>query len=301
MKKTASPFAGLVKPRQTVYEAAAAILGPLYEGIVTGARDVCSEENLEPLHELRIALRRLRAGLRLFGPWLPPAGYDELDVELRRLNRGLGEVRDSDVWLEFCRQLPAKATASAWTVYLTSLAGRQRTRQARLKRLLQASATGLVLERLHQIVTIDLPALERRGDPVPVSLFAAYRLSRFFSRMEQHRAWRQQPCPAAFHAARRFFRRERYVAEFLMPGCGAVAGDFGSRLKALSASLGTVHDMDRAAARIADERIAAPVGLRRMIAGRRSEALADFEAGWQELISERYRRRFFRKLKRGGV
>jgi CHAD domain-containing protein len=49
------------------------------------------------VHQIRIATRRLRVALRLFGAMLPPRSAQRLARELRWLARGLSDVRDLDV------------------------------------------------------------------------------------------------------------------------------------------------------------------------------------------------------------
>jgi CHAD domain-containing protein len=51
----------------------------------------------EDVHQMRIAIRRLRVALRLFGHMLPIGRPDVLARELRWLARALGTVRDLDV------------------------------------------------------------------------------------------------------------------------------------------------------------------------------------------------------------
>jgi CHAD domain-containing protein len=51
----------------------------------------------EDVHQIRIATRRLRVALRLFGTMLPPRKAMRLRRELRWLARGLSDVRDLDV------------------------------------------------------------------------------------------------------------------------------------------------------------------------------------------------------------
>ncbi len=51
------------------------------------------------IHDARVALRRLGALLRAFGPLLPAAALAALKREMRWLRRGLGSARDLDVFL----------------------------------------------------------------------------------------------------------------------------------------------------------------------------------------------------------
>src|SRR5690606_23957499 len=54
----------------------------------------------EFIHQLRVALRRLRSLLHLFAPALPPAFVDEWKTTLRDTARRLGEARDLEVLYE---------------------------------------------------------------------------------------------------------------------------------------------------------------------------------------------------------
>jgi CHAD domain-containing protein len=54
----------------------------------------------EQIHQLRVAARRLRVGLRLFRRMLPSREVTRLRAELKWFARALGEVRDLDVYAE---------------------------------------------------------------------------------------------------------------------------------------------------------------------------------------------------------
>lgn len=59
---------------------------------------------IEPVHQLRVATRRLRAGLRLFAPVIPASGFTEwARRELAWLGGEIGAVRDQDVLAETVR------------------------------------------------------------------------------------------------------------------------------------------------------------------------------------------------------
>jgi CHAD domain-containing protein len=62
----------------------------------------------EPVHQLRVATRRLRAALRLFGPLLPARFAETTHRELAWLAQHIGAVRDLDVLLEAVRTRAAR-------------------------------------------------------------------------------------------------------------------------------------------------------------------------------------------------
>lgn len=83
--------------------------------------------DVEGVHQLRAALRRLRAALVLFAPVLRPDGIEPIGSELKRLGRVFGAARDWDV---FClKTLPhaaAELPEPAWALMLARTAEPQR-------------------------------------------------------------------------------------------------------------------------------------------------------------------------------
>jgi CHAD domain-containing protein len=67
--------------------------------------------DIERVHDMRVATRRLRAALEVFEPCFPPKPYREALREVKRLADGLGERRDRDVAIvalrRFNDQMPA--------------------------------------------------------------------------------------------------------------------------------------------------------------------------------------------------
>ncbi len=58
------------------------------------------EGQIEGVHQMRVAFRRLRSGLKLFRPLIPREASAALVEEIRWLNNVLGPARDWDVFLE---------------------------------------------------------------------------------------------------------------------------------------------------------------------------------------------------------
>jgi len=59
---------------------------------------------VEPLHDMRVATRRLRETLRLFQPYYAPPSFRKLSRKARRTTRILGLPREMDVNLELLRR-----------------------------------------------------------------------------------------------------------------------------------------------------------------------------------------------------
>ena len=81
-------------------EAAPAILlakaEPLFEleAAASGGAD------MDAVHDMRVASRRLRESMRLLAPLYPPAAFSAWYKRVRRVTRALGPVRDSDVFID---------------------------------------------------------------------------------------------------------------------------------------------------------------------------------------------------------
>ncbi len=66
--------------------------GGAAEALASGAGD-------EPLHDFRVALRRLRSALRTFRPWLEDSVRPRQEKRLKKIARSTNEERDAEVQL----------------------------------------------------------------------------------------------------------------------------------------------------------------------------------------------------------
>jgi CHAD domain-containing protein len=78
-------------------EAAAKIVSVRAEELAENAQGVLDTGDIERVHDMRVATRRLRAALEIFEPCFPAKAYDEALGEVKRLADALGERRDRDV------------------------------------------------------------------------------------------------------------------------------------------------------------------------------------------------------------
>ncbi len=105
----------------------------------------------EAIHQARVALRRLRSGLKLFRRRLDPASRDGFNAALRDLGRILGGARDWDVFvLETVPLVSRAAPGQAGSLDELAAAADPLRMQAheRLRETLAAPRTALVLEDL---------------------------------------------------------------------------------------------------------------------------------------------------------
>lgn len=91
---------------QRYVEAAAEIIGGRAEAVFAHKPvRVLDVADIEGVHEMRVATRRLRAALEVFGPCLHAKRGSRALREVKRLAAALGERRDRDVQLQLLEQL----------------------------------------------------------------------------------------------------------------------------------------------------------------------------------------------------
>ncbi len=86
-------------PRDTVAAAARKTLRIHFSRMLKHEAGTIDGRDIEELHDMRVAVRRLRAAVQLFRPYLPKEQATYLRKDLRRLGRALGPARDYDVML----------------------------------------------------------------------------------------------------------------------------------------------------------------------------------------------------------
>jgi len=126
------PRSALINPRDTAADAAHRIFQRQLDQFFSRTYGLPYDQDIEYVHEMRVALRRLRAALRVFRKVV---GYDltELGGELKRLAGVLGEVRDIDVFTAFLSAY-AEQAPDAHSRFLERLIQSQHRKRRRLYR-----------------------------------------------------------------------------------------------------------------------------------------------------------------------
>lgn len=179
-----------------------------------------SGEDAEDLHQMRVAVRRLRAMLKAARPFLDRATADQLRAELGWLGRALGPVRDLDVLLirltAEAAHFPADERAAVEVLVEGLHAERDRARIA-LHRALDARR----YQRLLKSVAAEAASTEP-GPAVADTVAALTGLVRGeFDRLAREVAKAgPEPEDGVLHALRIYGKRLRYTAELAQPLLG---------------------------------------------------------------------------------
>ena len=118
-----------VAPDEPYARAAAQIVRVRAAELFDHAEGVLDTEDIERVHDMRVASRRLRAVLEVFAPCFPRGPYRSVLRDVKRLADALGERRDPDVHLAAMEKLAATLPDSL-RPGVELLADRQRARQA---------------------------------------------------------------------------------------------------------------------------------------------------------------------------
>ena len=253
-----APFPALHRPgeplpRPALLDAGATIDDALAHLVATLARallhwaPLVSEADPEPVHQMRVALRRLRAALKLFRRAAACPELDEVADALRRLGRLLGAARDWDVFLGGLGGTVAAAFATERAIarLLREADARRRTHYAAL-------ASGLAGPEFRclglRLAELAVARPWRTSEPGPIAADALRDLLRHALRKrlrhvrELGTEIERQP-DAALHGLRLQCKRLRYSAEFAAPLFRARASRrFLRRLASVQERLGRLND-----------------------------------------------------------
>ena len=244
----------------TVEEGFAAICGTCLAQFQANLPGVLRDDDPEYLHQARVALRQLRAALRLFRHVCPLTEI-ELQQSLRNWVAVMGPVRDWDV---LCVEtLPAIAPHFADTQTWTHFADAAETQRKNARQAMRAALTGTNPGRVLLQFQRWLMRKAWRGQ-TPADATSAQRSANQIQRMAQlqalpdfatqalHRGQRKvrrmaqdfaRLAPDAHHALRILIKRQRYIAEFfksLQPG--AKGKPYLQALVVAQGSLGRAND-----------------------------------------------------------
>jgi CHAD domain-containing protein len=211
--------------------------------------------DIEDLHQMRVAVRRMRATLTAARPLLDPEWARDLRAELGWLGRGLGPVRDLDVLLLRLRGeiagLPEREQ-TAGEALVDALEVEHTAARADMLAVLDAPRYTALLERLADTVRQPLPTPQAtRSQP---DLLDLPRVELRKLRRDVQRAG-EDPPDEVLHALRIRAKRVRYTGELVEPALRSGPG--GKRVKRLITATAALQEVlgDHQDACVAEQRV----------------------------------------------
>ena len=222
-------------------------------------------QDIEYIHRMRVASRRLRAALPQFKDCFPEKQYTKWMKELTKITRALGEARDADVQIAFLQKSiknirkdpvlqkirePAHQPPREPAIRFLLLA-LQKKRDILQKRVLSA-ISGLeksnITDEMQSVFTtmgMNTRATRKRPPLQGIPPVAALRIGKRLSALLAYEPWVLHPeAVAEHHATRIAAKKLRYTMEIYGPVYRNNLAKPLARVKKMQEILGDIHDCD---------------------------------------------------------
>lgn len=206
--------------------------------------------DVEGIHAMRVASRRLRSCLRDFLPYLGKRRFVSTEKQMRRIADALGEVRDQDVAILALEKLESQASPPVSATLRELVSARREARQLAHQKLKQV----LLKQELERLRVQFETALSPVTKPQPanginskVSYDATAQAVIRDRLIDIERVSPSLYTPLdskALHDMRIAAKRLRYAIELFQPCFKKDLGQFAKMSSRLQSSLGEVHDCD---------------------------------------------------------
>jgi len=246
-QKAAAP---VLDPGMTVSDAFAAIAQSALEHLQANEHGVLVSADSEFLHQMRVAVRRLRSGLSVFAAALPDGAGTPIAADLKWLGNALGPARDWDVFADETLprvraaypehpQLSALCAHTARKRGLARAAARRAIRSARYQTLMTA-LTGWIATRGWREAAGSASAALLDS---PIRTYAQTELEKRYERARRRGRKLETLSVPELHRLRIAVKKLRYAMDFFSSLFDAEAvRRLRSRLSRLQGILGTIND-----------------------------------------------------------
>ncbi len=240
-----------IRPEDTMSEAGRKVWLYQFAEMLRNEEGTRQGEDIEALHDMRVATRRMRAAFEVFGDFYQPAVLKPHLRGLRQAGRALGQVRDLDVFMEkadhYLQTLPKGSQHDLDPLLVVWHERREQARAEMLahldseayqafkwefNRFLQTPDEG----ELQQDAQIPSPALVR--EVAPVLVYERLAAVRAYDRVVRNASVIQ------LHALRIEFKKFRYTLEFFREVLGDETKAVINDLKAIQDHLGDLNDAE---------------------------------------------------------
>jgi triphosphatase len=293
MPATRHSGAPAVPPDSSLGGAIELVLSHLADVILVGTITAAEGKTPEPVHQLRVAIRRMRSALSIFRKAADPAAFEAVNAGLKSFATVLGAARDWDVFLAGTGQAVNRAMPDDRRIAAMLEAGEKRRVAAYAA--LSAYLAGAEFAAL-ELALIQLSALRPWEAAMTEEQTAALAqpAEQYVTHMF-HRRLDTMLAPGAdiaelpvddLHTIRKAGKRLRYAAEFFAPLYGKRSTRrFIDRLSVLQEALGHLNDTAAAATLMASlgggaDRQFAAGAVQGFVAARQGDTRADISQAW---------------------
>lgn len=246
-----------VSPEDVMAEAGRKLLLGQFIQMLKNEAGSRTGEDIEAVHDMRVAIRRIRSALRLLSSYYKRGAVRHFSRDLRQIGWTLGEVRDLDVLIENLQVYMKTAKRSQQTklrVAIAELDTQRAEARAELNDLLDSRAFRRFVKAFSDFATtpesgIKLPD----GDGIAPRQVRLLLPGLIYDRLAAVRAYHEALDSAeamTLHALRIELKRLRYTVSFFEDVLGPQIGEFIKEIKALQDNLGNMNDVTSARTRL---------------------------------------------------
>jgi len=208
-------------------------------------------DEVEGVHQMRVAVRRMRSLLVLFRPMLERQAAMRFEDELRRLGDVLGRARDWDVFLD--KILPAASgdgvPADAIQALRDAAADRRHAAHQDAKKAIAEPAFARFVLALRVWSQPNAGAVEERYANRRLVKAASNLLNRLHSKLGKRLDKADPDDAPGLHSVRKSAKKLRYGIEYFEGVYGSDAKEYLKRCNQLQKRLGALNDLETATAR----------------------------------------------------
>ena len=242
-----------VKPTDSMAGVACRILSYQFSCMISHEKGTIKGEKIEELHEMRVAVRKMRAATKVFEPYLDSKQLEPYLKELRKTLGSLGEVRDLDVFREkaeeYLKTLPSRHDHDLDSLFAVLTEEQEKARKDMLDYLDSEKYQAFKREFSSVLASPEilmLPVTNRKHEALPHRIREILP-SVLYARLADINAyseWVEGPyLPVErLHRLRIAAKGMRYTLEFFESILGEGAKSLIKELKIFQDQLGNLHD-----------------------------------------------------------
>ena len=213
---------------------------------------VISAKDIEDVHDMRVALRKIRSSLIIFRNFLDPEWLDKTEEGMKKTLSVLGALRDLDVILEKAETYlkNEKIDASALSVFYETAAKDRRSAHKEAVAYLKSEEYEAFKKELKETfesgVYLGTPRINKKGDVGPVRIRDVLPVILYEKTADivAYHEWMDGPFIYVdkLHRLRIAAKNFRYTLDFFKDCLGDAAGQLIKEFKELQEILGDFHD-----------------------------------------------------------
>ncbi len=232
----------------------------------------------DTIHDLRVSIRRLSRGLRIFAPYYPDRAWKGIRAQLRHVMQLAGAVRDRDIAMECL----AKAGVGAQAAIVTRLDSERRQANDEFLTEIRRWKNQAVARQWSSQLTVPVPPNERSTARANAARTLPQLAAGYFRQVRALLAG--SPHPRELHRARLATKQFRYTLELFRPCYGTGLETRIAELRKVQQLLGEVNDSMASRDLLSQAMDKSPERkkIRRFLRERAGHDAASFRKEWEE-------------------